>query len=362
MISLRKGFSILLIFFVSILLIEVLLRTYYHFIATPESQSFIAIFADDNFPDLKLRYQPHPYLSYTLTPNYKNITGKTNHNSLGFRGPEIGKPSKNTVCIVTIGGSTTYDVNISDDKNTYPYKLQEYLNKATNSSRFEVINAGVPGYTTWESLINIAIRVLELKPDILILYQAVNDLHAQSVCQYVCDNTGYRHSWQFSMNWKLFILKHSYIVRVLRSLFINSKSLGVEHYTNVEMSDYSNPPQYIHEPVYFKKNLEKIIKLAKAFDIEVILCTFCSNPQIPGHYASTEYYKKGFLKMNEIIRDCSRKFDLLCIDLENMIPMKDSLWYDGVHLNEAGSDMKAHIIGETILLTHTIEKVQANKK
>ena len=345
-----------------IFLTEVLLRGYYHFMASRKAQYEIAYFADDNFPDVKTRYQPHPYLTYIPAPNYTNITGKTSHNSMGFRGPEIRKSSSNTIRIVTIGGSTTYNTKIEEDQKTYPAQLQTYLNSAQNKIEVEVINAGVGGYTTWESFINFAFRVLEIEPDILIIYHAANDLHTQRVRNYASDNIGYRRPWHLSTDWKLALLKHSYIVRLFRSIFRYSKPLGVEHYTNVEIVDYSKPAQYIHEPYYFEKNLQKIIKLAKSYDIEVILCTFASNPNFTKHYASTEYYKKGFLKMNTIIRECSVRYDLVCVDLETAMSRESLYWVDGVHMNEKGAEKKAEIIGDALLAADLLRKVQAKKQ
>ena len=114
-----------------------------------------------------LLYQPHPYLSYALTPGYVN--GKVRHNSLGYRGKEITSPKpKGLFRIVAMGGSTTYTIAVDDDVKTYPALVESLLQQQLGKRRVDVVNAGVAGYTSYESLVNLQFRILDLKPDLLI--------------------------------------------------------------------------------------------------------------------------------------------------------------------------------------------------
>jgi len=65
------------------------------------------------------RYIPHHYLNYRLNPEYEG------HNSLGFRGEEIGE--KLGLRIVTLGGSTTYATGVKDYRDSYSYLLGKKL-------------------------------------------------------------------------------------------------------------------------------------------------------------------------------------------------------------------------------------------
>ena len=74
-------------------------------------------------------------------------------NSLGFRGPELPRDKPpGTYRIAFLGGSTTYCAEVSGDDKTWPYLVVEALKLAHPDRRFDYINAGVPGYTTHESL------------------------------------------------------------------------------------------------------------------------------------------------------------------------------------------------------------------
>jgi lysophospholipase L1-like esterase len=97
-------------------------------------------------------------------------------NSLGFRGDEftIDKPPR-TIRIATVGASTTFCGEVPNDA-TWPARLQTLLQRAHPEVAIQVINAGVPGYVAAQSLANVRHRVLPLKPDLVIYYEANNDM------------------------------------------------------------------------------------------------------------------------------------------------------------------------------------------
>ena len=74
------------------------------------------------------------------------------------------------------------------------YLLGETLAERTGID-VDVINAGLASWTSYESMINFELRLLDLEPDLLIMYHAVNDLHARMVWPpqaYRGDNSGRR--------------------------------------------------------------------------------------------------------------------------------------------------------------------------
>ena len=79
-----------------------------------------------------------------------------------------------------MGGSTTYSYDIEDFKKSYPDLLEKYLQKK-DFDNIEVINAGGGGWSSWESLINLELRVLDLDPDLVIIYHGINDIHTRLV-------------------------------------------------------------------------------------------------------------------------------------------------------------------------------------
>src|SRR5438105_5372309 len=135
------------------------------------------------------RFQPHQYLDYVTTPNFRE--GLTSHNSLGFRGDEFPKAKpKDEFRIVAMGGSTTYDEDVEDNKNIHTKQLENILHE-NGYQNVRVINAGISGYNSWESLANLEFRVLDLSPDIVIHWNNNNDVHSRLVhpSQYASDNS-----------------------------------------------------------------------------------------------------------------------------------------------------------------------------
>src|SRR5262245_22655102 len=114
------------------------------------------------------RFRAHRHLGFALAPDYRK--GHNRHNALGFRGEEIAiEKTAGTVRIACCGGSTTYGEGVVYDyKLSMPYLLEHALR--AEGHQVEVINAGCPGWTSLETLINFETRLLELQPDYIVVY------------------------------------------------------------------------------------------------------------------------------------------------------------------------------------------------
>ena len=103
--------------------------------------------------------------------------GKSNLNSLGFRGPEFSeiKPS-NTYRIFMVGGSTLFGSGESSDETTIPGILQKMFDIQHLDQNVEVINTGFSGGNSNTELNLIVEKLLLYKPDLVIIYDGWNDL------------------------------------------------------------------------------------------------------------------------------------------------------------------------------------------
>src|SRR4030095_5891296 len=176
----RKEDFILPVFSIVLTLVflEIGSRLWLNYLATPDQYDRYVLFTSIAPKDLA--WTPHPYLSYSPTPNYRK--GKTFHNSLGYRNDEFSLEKPDGVYrIVVLGGSSTYDVRIEDNAKTYAAQLEKLLKEEYGYQNVQVINAGVPGYNSWEILVNLEFRVLDLDPDLVIIYENTNDVHARLV-------------------------------------------------------------------------------------------------------------------------------------------------------------------------------------
>jgi len=165
------------------------------------------------YPDL-IFLEPHPYLGYVNKRNIRKIYEAKypysekflRHyatNSFGFMGTKdytMHKP-KDVFRIICIGGSTTQNLWDEFDYH-YPRLLEDILNnmKITNL-KFEVLNAGMQGWTSTESLINFELRLLDFEPDLIIVYDAVNDIFPLLTPMFKSDYSHYRiHRCTFRPN------------------------------------------------------------------------------------------------------------------------------------------------------------------
>jgi lysophospholipase L1-like esterase len=109
-----------------------------------------------------------------LKPNQHFDT--INVNSFNFRGDEIlkNKP-EGTYRIFLVGGSTAFGWGSTSDENTITGFLQKMFNGIETDKKIEIINAGVPGANSIREVHYIKKFLLEFKPDMIIVYDGVND-------------------------------------------------------------------------------------------------------------------------------------------------------------------------------------------
>ena len=173
--------------------LEVAARLYLRYVASPDRfLKYASISQLETRADAQPKLSPHRYLGYAPTPGYSR--GSNRHNALGFRGAEVAVPKPPTAYrIVCLGGSTTYGDGVEEWRFTYPALLQDSL-RARGMSEVEVVNAGVPGYSSYESVVNLEFRVLDLHPDVIFFYEAINDVAPRLVwppSAYRGDNSGF---------------------------------------------------------------------------------------------------------------------------------------------------------------------------
>ena len=99
-------------------------------------------------------------------------------NSLGLRNREIGPKEPESYRILFLGDSLIFSGETSNGR-LYTEVLEHRLNSRASRSKihYEVINAGVPGYTTYQELQFLKIYGLDMNPDLLILGFVLNDVH-----------------------------------------------------------------------------------------------------------------------------------------------------------------------------------------
>ena len=121
---------------------------------------------------------PSDNIIYTLKPNL-NVTFvdvNVQTNSYGMRNSEIPiEKSPDSIRIALLGDSFAFGWGVDVDK-IFAHILEERLNSfASGKRKIEVLNFGVPGYSTFQEVADFFEKGLQFKPDIVLVYFIDND-------------------------------------------------------------------------------------------------------------------------------------------------------------------------------------------
>ncbi|MCH7597041.1 MAG: hypothetical protein IID35_10830 [Planctomycetes bacterium] len=119
-------------------------------------------------PDDELFWSPGANLEIT----YRGVTVRTN--DLGLRTRDVAEKPEGQFRILSLGESSTFGIGVENDE-TYSALLEELLRDGFGSASVRVINAGVPAYSSFQSVQYLKTRGLALEPDLVLFYHEVND-------------------------------------------------------------------------------------------------------------------------------------------------------------------------------------------
>jgi lysophospholipase L1-like esterase len=144
----------------------------------------------------------------------------------------------------------------------------------------------------------------------------------------------------------------------------------------VSVDDFVSPPTYLswpfeyrlreedldpvailkeNPPVYFRRNLENMIAVAKEHGVEIMFSTWAYSPYLKD-YASEGYYQQGFRENNDVVKEVATDQRIPLFDFAGVMPQDAEYWADGRHVNEAGALVKARLFAEFIDAQGLIEK------
>ena len=282
--------------------------------------------------------------------------GRIETNSLGFRGPEIQVPKPaGRIRIAFLGASTTWCAEVSGNDKVWPHLVVDDLRRAFPNADIDYVNGGVPGFTTKSSLKNLEHRVAPLRPDIIVIYHAINDMslelrgHAASrgLTGELRENTP---SWLAtkSLLWDLAEKN----VRIWLAQRKVEASVG-----RLEMDAES-----LGEP--FRRDLTALVQAARKTARVVFVATFSTRLRADQGAeeqlraaASNLYYMpfmtpEGLLaaygRYNEIIREVTRDAGVVLIGGEAEIPGDAQHFTDSVHFTDAGSRAMATRVSSVV--------------
>jgi lysophospholipase L1-like esterase len=327
------------------------------------------------------RTKAHPYMAYVPRENWRSRPEDyakpenyrpASHNSLGLRGPEttLEKPP-GAYRIVCIGGSSVYGHTESSDEATWPARLQAHLNAGQPQPRIEVINGGCSGYSTFEMLINLELRLLAFDPDLVIVYEAINDvrcaLYSKDDPHPRPDNTHWRAVWPvYRPSPMEAILERSYAYLIWRRYgtdYTKKRAelgfYGIVGYDpgriDLYVETFPLPEQGFDN---FRRNLVSIVGIARAHGAQVLLSTQAMWFRHLEGSPSKDTQTAGLVRAREILRSVAEAEQVPLADPAAVLEAAaeeefvgsggQALFAAEVHLTDAGSDLLARTLAERI--------------
>jgi len=273
-------------------------------------------------------------------------------NSRGYRSPEVWREKRPGVRrVAVLGDSCTFGV-ISmgglrmDTPTPYPARLQEILDRNFGPGRFEVINYGMIGYTSWHGLRMLRREVLPDHPDVVVIRFGWNDGLG---CHAGRSLTTTRHAW----------------LERLEDLAYRSRLFSFLLYRGVPIVKPGSPPgpAFAHPVPWvmlndYAWNLSRMIDLARAQGARSVLVDAPAAPVTPEiranvtfigytRYRSVEDYLAAHDRYQEVTARVAREKGVPF--LRTALGPGDFSPHNIAHPNAAGHERIArHLLGEIV--------------
>jgi lysophospholipase L1-like esterase len=278
-------------------------------------------------------------------------------NDLGFRGPSFQARKPKGMCrAVIIGGSTVFDQDVLDygpnETNDWPHVAERYL-KSKGFENIEVINAGVPGHTTFDSLGRLYSQIWMLEPDAVLLYEAWNDMkYFRKITPETPLITHFKpyddkaDSLRNYKGWLDYLLCYSQLYVKLRTrYFVWKFNMGPEGAKPSE--EYHST--YSQDAVkQYKLNVELVVDASRNIRAIPILLTQATlvsprnseeeRKKIYFHYQQLthEALVRAYQEANQTVRTVAQEKGVTLLDLDKMFSGRGELFNDHSHTTERG--------------------------
>jgi len=287
-------------------------------------------------------------------------------NNMGFRGDDLTIPKPaNEFRIFMVGGSSTECLYL-DDSKAFTRVLQNELNKQTTNLTVKVFGAGKSGDASDDHCSMIVHRIVQLQPDMIIVFAGINDLTRALV------NYDYLHYVKDESPERLRLLQYlateSQIVRRFYYLFGQMSTPVTQVFQEIHLrSEYKKSIRLCNslpvsnerprvDPGAYANNLRTIAGAAQAHGIKLVLMTQQTTWNGPdnanlkewqwlvcrsGTRYREDYMHEALTALNDQTRQVARQFSIPVYDLAGTMPKSRDFFYDDVHFNDRGAQEAA---------------------
>jgi lysophospholipase L1-like esterase len=286
-----------------------------------------------------------PYLTEKDVNLRWRFSPEDGRNSLGLRNREIGKKGRDVFRILFLGDSLVWMGDTSSGK-LYTQVAEENLNNVLKTDkRIEVINAGVPGYTTYQELEFLNVYGLDMEPDLVILGFVFNDvyykyLHRPTQEQLLpLDPVVRLHRFDVDF-FPGIVFARSYLAHeTIYALQIIGQKLGLYPYYPFERHDDFYLAWKSYGWVESEGLINKMHQQLVDKNIPLMIVIFPISDQVDDKYLKIN--KDYVLYPQNRIKEISAKYNIPYLDLTETLYKSGGreLFADYLHLNKKGNDI-----------------------
>ncbi len=304
-------------------------------------------------------FEPEPMELPYLTEKDANLrwrfSSEEGRNSLGLRSREIEPKGADVLRILFLGDSLVWTGETSSGR-LYTEVIEENLNRAvTGGRRIEVINAGIPGYTTDQELEFLRVYGLELEPDLVLLGFVFNDVYPGFLHRPTRDNMlaidPAARLYRFDVGSPPgSLLARSFLAHEIAYAvdLIRQRAAGEPIFPFERRADFYlawKPYSWEHP----RRTLEAFDRLLADSRVPWAMVIFPIGDQVDETYLALDrdYVRYPQRRLLEIVE----ALDVAHLDLTDMIEAHGgrALYQDYLHLNAAGNDRVAAAVTDFLL-------------
>ena len=289
---------------------------------------------------------PLPIIHYE--PNQKTDT--VTINSHGFRGEELEqeKTDDKEYRIFVLGGSALYGIFATSDNTTIPGYLQEFYNEFTTERDVRVINAGVNGHESFAETYILKNKIIDLDPDLIIVFDGWNDLGAPLEREYK-EPTGIEQLEQYSLVIRKYyktIVFYEFIERVWE------KQIGkIEFFDRFDRWERETNDDVTadQKSELWKSRWKEICELGEKENFKVIITlqpiVGAGNKVLADWELRHVEEAAGYAASYNFMRDQLNELETSCAGTEDFTNIFDNetglIYFDYVHMGDAGNRIVA---------------------
>jgi lysophospholipase L1-like esterase len=253
-----------------------------------------------------------------------------------FKGPLVAVPKPPGVFRIICYGDSNTEGQLGG--KAWPRRLQGLLRQDPEGGRrYEVMNAGVTGYSSFQGLSRFKQEVAIYDPDLVFVSFGWND--ASSVLgrpdkAYRAPSPRAAQLLRMLQEYRSYLLLRGYLAR-------SRAPADAELGPRVSVADYA-------------ANLRGFVEVARAHRVVAVLLTR-PHVEAPRELRPEEAWRRSVPEYNRALRQLASSENVATVDVQELLAARPELFMDACHLTEEGQGVLASLLHDWIL-----ERVRAS--